>query len=144
MPPPARSVEAMTSISLRFFPITADDIDAGIAFYRDGLGLELRNNVAAGDFHWVTLGVPGTDVAVVLSEPGAGRSPDDAEALHRLVAKGAIGPIVFETDDLDGVFARLTALGADLVQEPTDQPWGPRDTAFRDPAGNLIRINQAG
>ncbi len=135
----------MTTIALRYLPVTVDDVDAALAFYRDALGLEPRGDVASDGFRWVTLGFPGQPgLEIVLSEPGAGRSPDDGEALHRLLAKGSLpGPLVFTTDDLDATFERVRAGGADVLQEPMDQPWGPRDCAFRDPAGNLIRIDQA-
>ncbi|KHK96239.1 lyase [Microbacterium mangrovi] len=135
----------MTDISLAYSPVTVDDVDAAIAFYRDALGLELLNDVSSDGHRWVSLGFtnqPG--VTLVLSDPGAGRSPDDGEALARLVVKGSgPGPFVFATSDLDGLYERVLASGAEVLQEPKVQPWGPRDCAFRDPAGNLIRINQA-
>ena len=135
----------MTNIALRFCPITVDDVDAALAFYRDALGLVPRGDFGNDGFRWVTLGFPGqSGLEVVLSEPGAGRSPDDADALHRLLAKGSLpGPLVFTTDDLDATFERVRATGAEVLQEPIEQAWGPRDCAFRDPAGNHIRINQA-
>lgn len=132
-------------ISLKYAPVTVDDVDAAIAFYADGLGLEVRNDVASGSFRWVTLGAPGGGgTELVLSEPGGGRSPEDASALHALLAKGALPFHVFEVADLDATFERLRAGGAEVLAEPADQPWGPRDCAFRDPAGNTVRINQAG
>lgn len=138
------TVGTMTSIDLFYVPLTVDDVDAAIGFYRDGLGLDLLNDVAAGGHRWVTVGSASGGASLVLSDPGAGRSPEDGEALHRLVAKGSgPGPYVFTTDDLDATFERLRASGAEVLQEPMDQPWGPRDAAFRDPAGNLVRINQA-
>ena len=135
----------MTDISLMYCPITVDDVDAAIGFYRDALGLDLLNDVASDGHRWVTVGKPGQPgVALVLSDPGAGRSPDDGDALHRLVAKGSgPGPYVFFASDLDAAFERGRAGGAEVLQEPMDQPWGTRDCAFRDPAGNHIRINQA-
>jgi catechol 2,3-dioxygenase-like lactoylglutathione lyase family enzyme len=135
----------MTDIALAYSPITVDDVDAAIAFYRDALGLELVNDVASDGHRWVSLGFPGQPgLTLVLSDPGAGRSPEDGEALHRLVAKGSgPGPLVFTTTDLDATFERVRAAGAEVLQEPIVQPWGPRDCAFRDPAGNHIRINQA-
>jgi predicted enzyme related to lactoylglutathione lyase len=134
----------MTAINLAYSPITVDDVDAAIPFYRDALGLELTNDVASDGHRWVSFGFPGQPgLTLVLSDPGAGRSPDDGDALHRLVAKGSgPGPYVFATDDIDAAFERLRASGAEVLQEPMDQPWGPRDCAFRDPAGNHIRINQ--
>lgn len=134
----------MTNLSLTFLPLAADDIAAATAFYRDALGFEVTNEVENQGMHWVTLGVPAQPgLSIVLSEPSAGRSPEDGEALHRLLAKGSLGPYVFTSDDLDATFERVRAAGADILQEPMDQPWGPRDIAFRDPAGNLIRVNQA-
>ncbi len=134
------------TISLAYCPLTVDDVDAAIPFYRDALGLEVVNDVGYEDHRWVSFGFAGQPgIALVLSDPGAGRSPDDAEALHRLVAKGvAPGPFVFSTDDLDAAFERVRAWGAEVLQEPIQQDWGPRDCAFRDPAGNHIRLNDAG
>jgi len=118
--------------------------DPGLAldFYRDTLGLELRNDVARGDFRWITVGAasqPG--VAIVLTNYLNG-SPADGDALAALVAKGALNGVHFHTDDLDASFEKLRASGAEIVQEPTDQPWGTRDCAVRDPSGNLVRIDQ--
>ncbi|WP_243073906.1 VOC family protein [Microbacterium sp. SS28] len=135
----------MTTISLAYSPITVDDVDAAIPFYRDGLGLEVVNDVAYDGHRWVSFGFPSqAGLSLVVSDPTAGRSPEDGDALHRLVAKGSgPGPYVFTTDDLDATFERLRASGAEVLQEPIAQDWGPRDAAFRDPAGNHIRINQA-
>ena len=135
----------MPNISLAYCPITVDDVEAAIPFYRDALGLEIVNDVSYEGDRWVSFGFPGqSGLAVVLSNPGAGRSPGDAETLHRLVAKGSgPGPYVFTTDDLDAAFERIRAAGAEVLQEPIVQDWGPRDCAFRDPAGNHIRLNQA-
>jgi catechol 2,3-dioxygenase-like lactoylglutathione lyase family enzyme len=116
--------------------------DLALAFYRDTLGLELRNDVARGDFRWVTVGAasqPG--VAIVLTNYLNG-SPADGEALAALLAKGALNGVHFHTDDLQATFEKLRASGAEIVQEPTDQPWGTRDCAVRDPSGNLVRIDQ--
>lgn len=133
----------MADIRFGFFPLTVDDVDEALAFYRDALGLSVLNDVAGNGWRWLSLGVPDQPgVALVLSAPGAGRSPEDAEALHRLVAKGAgPSPIVFAVHDLDAAFERIRATGAEVLQEPMDQPWGPRDCAFRDPAGNMVRLN---
>lgn len=134
----------MTNIEITYGPITVDDIDAALGFYRDALGLEVVRDVANGDHHWVTLRMPGQEgVEVVLSQPGGGRSPEDADALHRLVAKGMMPPTVFRTTDLDAMFEKVSSSGAEVLQEPIKQPWGPRDCAFRDPAGNMVRINAA-
>ena len=118
--------------------------DPGLAlsFYRDALGLELRNDVGKEDFRWITVGAasqPG--VAIVLTNYLNG-SPADADAVAALVAKGALNGVHFHTDDLDATFEKLRASGAEIVQEPTDQPWGTRDLAVRDPSGNLVRIDQ--
>lgn len=136
------SVGHMT-ISLQYYNITVNDLDESLAFYRDALGLGVRNDVAQGKYRWVTLGSdsqPGLEI--VLSEPHAGRSKADGDALQELVTKGALGPIVFRTDDLDATFEKLQASGAEVMQEPMDQPWGPRDCAFRDPSGNMVRFSQ--
>ena len=142
---PPRSVSGMTDIRFGFFPLTVDDVDAALVFYRDALGLTVLNDVSGNGWRWLSLGVPEQPgVVLVLSAPGAGRSPDDGEQLARLVAKGAgPGPSVFSTHDLDATFERIRATGAEVLQEPMDQPWGPRDCAFRDPAGNLVRVNGA-
>ena len=118
------------------------DPDLALAFYRDQLGLELRNDVARQDFRWITVGSASQpDVAIVLTNYLNG-SPADADALAALVAKGALNGVHFHTDDLDATFEKLRASGAEIVQEPTDQPWGTRDCAVRDPSGNLVRIDQ--
>lgn len=133
----------MTNISLKYVPVTVDDVDAAISFYTGALGLEVRNDVTSGGYRWVTLGfATQPDVELVLSEPGGGRSPADAEALHSLLAKGVLPFIVFAVPELDAVFERARAAGAEVLQEPVEQPWGPRDCAFRDPAGNTVRIAQ--
>ena len=122
--------------------VLVHDPELALTFYRDALGLELRNDVARGDFRWITVGAaaqPG--VAIVLTNYLNG-SPADADALAALVAKGALNGVHFHTDDLDGTFAKLSASGTEIVQEPTDQPWGTRDCAVRDPSGNLVRIDQ--
>ncbi len=116
--------------------------DLALAFYRDALGLELRNDVAREDFRWITVGAasqPG--VGIVLTNYLNG-SPADGDALAALVAKGALNGVHFRTDDLDATFEKVRASGAEIVQEPTDQPWGTRDFAVRDPSGNLVRIDQ--
>ena len=122
--------------------VLVHDPDGALAFYRDALGLELRNDVARGDFRWITVGAaaqPG--VAIVLTNYLNG-SPADGDALQALVAKGALNGVHFHTDDLDASFEKLSGSGAEIVQEPTDQPWGTRDFAVRDPSGNLVRIDQ--
>jgi catechol 2,3-dioxygenase-like lactoylglutathione lyase family enzyme len=122
--------------------VIVHDPDQALAFYRDTLGLELRNDVAKGDFRWITVGAaaqPG--VAIVLTNYLNG-SPADTDAVAALVAKGALNGVHFHSDDLDGTFEKLRGAEAEIVQEPTDQPWGTRDLAVRDPSGNLVRIDQ--
>ena len=132
------------TISLQYCNITVNDVDEAIACYRDALGLEVRSDVPSGRFRWVTLGSdaqPGLEI--VLSEPHAGRSPADGDALQELLTKGVLPMLVFRSDDVDATFETVRASGAEVLQEPTDQPWGPRDCAFRDPSGNTVRIAQA-
>jgi catechol 2,3-dioxygenase-like lactoylglutathione lyase family enzyme len=132
------------TISLQYCHITVNDLDESLAFYRDALGLEVRNDVASDGFRWVTLGStaqPGLEI--VLSEPHAGRPQADGDALQELLTKGVLPMIVFRADDLGAAFEKVRASGAEVLQEPIDQPWGPRDCAFRDPSGNTVRISQA-
>jgi catechol 2,3-dioxygenase-like lactoylglutathione lyase family enzyme len=122
-----------------------DDHEASLAFYRDILGFEVRNDVGYGGFHWITVGPPGQPgTSIVLYPPAAnpGITDDERRIIAEMMAKGTYAIMTLATPDLDGTFDRLQAGGAEVVQEPTDQPYGIRDCAFRDPAGNLIRINQ--
>ncbi len=122
--------------------VIVHDPDLALAFYRDTLGLELRNDVSKEDFRWITVGAASQpDVAIVLTNYLNG-SPADGEAVAALVAKGALNGVHFHSDDLDATFEKVDASGAEIVQEPTDQPWGTRDFAVRDPSGNLVRIDQ--
>jgi catechol 2,3-dioxygenase-like lactoylglutathione lyase family enzyme len=122
--------------------VIVHDPDLALAFYRDTLGLELRNDVGKGDFRWLTVGAASQpDVAIVLTNYLNG-SPADGDAVAALVAKGALNGVHFHSDDLDASFEKLRASGAEIVQEPTDQPWGTRDLAVRDPSGNMVRIDQ--
>lgn len=131
------------TIALQYCHITVNDVDEALAFYRDALGLDVRNDVGAGGSRWVTLGFPGLQVPeLVLSDPHAGRSQADGDALQELLTKGVLSMVVFCTDDLQATFDRVQASGAEVLQEPIDQPWGVRDCAFRDPSGNLVRISQ--
>jgi catechol 2,3-dioxygenase-like lactoylglutathione lyase family enzyme len=126
--------------------LKVDDPDRAIAFYRDALGFEVRNDVGYGDMRWVTVGPPSQpDVSIVLEPPVAdpGTSAADRTAIGDLLAKGLLGGLVLTTADLERTFEHVEATGADVVQEPMDQDWGVRDFAVRDPAGNLIRIGQA-
>jgi len=132
------------TISLQYCHVTVNDLDGSLAFYRDALGLEVRNDVASGAFRWVTLGSASQpDLEIVLSEPHAGRSQADGDALQELLIKGVLPMTVFRTDDVDATFEKVRDFGAEVLQEPIDQPWGPRDCAFRDPSGNMVRISQA-
>ncbi|MCO5996928.1 VOC family protein [Actinoallomurus rhizosphaericola] len=122
-----------------------DDPDASLAFYRDTLGFEVRNDVGHGTMRWITVGPKGqAGTSIVLHPPAAdpGITEDERRTISEMMAKGTYGIIVLATDDLDGTFERLQAGDAEVVQEPTEQPYGIRDCAFRDPAGNMIRINE--
>jgi catechol 2,3-dioxygenase-like lactoylglutathione lyase family enzyme len=122
--------------------VQVHDPDLALTFYRDALGLEVRNDVAKGDFRWITVGgASQPDVAVVLTNYVNG-GPDDDDALAALLAKGALNGVHFHSGDLDATFEKLRASGAEIVEEPKDQPWGVRDCAVRDPSGNLVRIDQ--
>lgn len=123
--------------------IAVHDPDAALGFYRDALGLEVRNDVAAGGFRWVTVGAAGQDVDIVLFQPHGGRSQTEGDALLALVTQGSLQAAIFRTDDLDATFERVRASGAEILSEPATQPWGAKDCAVRDPSGNLVRIAQA-
>ncbi len=126
-----------------FLPHT--DHEASLAFYRDALGFEVRNDVGYNGMHWVTVGpADQPDTAIVL-HPAAGipgLTDDERRTILEMMAKGSFFGVNLATADLEGTFAKLEASGAEVVQEPTDQPYGIRDCAFRDPAGNLLRIQQ--
>jgi catechol 2,3-dioxygenase-like lactoylglutathione lyase family enzyme len=122
-----------------------EDPDASLAFYRDTLGFELRNDVEYGGMHWLTLGpADQPETSIVLYPPAAtpGLTDDERHAIAEMMAKGTFASINLATHDLDGTFEELQSGDAEVVQEPTDQPYGIRDCAFRDPAGNLIRIQE--
>jgi catechol 2,3-dioxygenase-like lactoylglutathione lyase family enzyme len=122
--------------------VLVHDPEVALSFYRDTLGLELRNDVAREDFRWITVGaVAQPGVAIVLTNYLNG-GPADRDALAALLAKGALNGVHFHADDLDATFEQLRAADAEIVQEPTDQPWGTRDCAVRDPSGNMVRIDQ--
>ena len=129
------------TVSTMFIPV--HDPDAALGFYRDALGLEVRNDVSADGFRWITVGAPGQDVNIVLSQPHGGRSQVEGDALLTLVTQGSIQAAIFSSDDLDTTFEKVRASGAEVLQEPVSQPWGARDCAFRDPSGTLVRIAQA-
>lgn len=132
------------TVSIAAVHVLVDDPDAALAFYRDALGLTVQNEVARGGFRWVTLATESQpEIQVVLSQPHAGRSQEDGDAVAALLAKGELRPLHFRSADLDGVIARVAVTpGAEVLQEPVDQPWGVRDAAVRDPAGNFLRFEQ--
>ncbi len=122
--------------------VLVHDPEQALTFYRDTLGLELRSDVAREDFRWLVVGAasqPGVAICITNYLNG---SPADIDALSALVAKGALNGVHFQADDLDAAFAKVRDSGAEIVQEPTEQPWGTRDFAVRDPSGNLVRIDQ--
>jgi catechol 2,3-dioxygenase-like lactoylglutathione lyase family enzyme len=122
-----------------------EDPEASLTFYRDTLGFEVRNDVEYGGMHWITVGPPGQpETSIVLYPPQATPGITDAErrTIAEMMAKGTFASINLATSDVDGTFAQLQEGDAEVVQEPTDQPYGVRDCAFRDPSGNLIRIQQ--
>jgi catechol 2,3-dioxygenase-like lactoylglutathione lyase family enzyme len=122
-----------------------DDPDASLAFYRDTLGFEVRADVGHGGMRWITVGPAGQpDTSIVLQPPAAdpGLTDDERRTIAEMMAKGSYARIILATADLDGTFERVQASGAEVVQEPTEQPYGVRDSAVRDPAGNLIRIQE--
>jgi catechol 2,3-dioxygenase-like lactoylglutathione lyase family enzyme len=122
-----------------------DDPDASVAFFRDTLGFEVRSDVGEGKMRWIAVGPAGQpDVSILLAPPAVdpGITDDERRTIAEMMAKGTYGWIMLATKDLDGTFERVQASDAEVVQEPTDQPWGMRDCAFRDPAGNMIRIQE--
>lgn len=134
------------NITLSTCFIAVDDHDKALAFYRDVLGLEVRNDVSFEGMRWVTVGAPPQpDVSIVLEPPLAdpNASAKDREAMAELLAKGLLRAVIFSTDDVDATFERIRAAGGEVLQEPIDQPYGVRDCAFRDPAGNMLRFNQS-
>jgi catechol 2,3-dioxygenase-like lactoylglutathione lyase family enzyme len=133
-------------ISIHATMLPHDDPDASLAFYRDTLGFEVRDDVEYGGVHWLTVGPPDQPgTSIVLYPPAAtpGITDDERRTIAEMMAKGTFASINLATSDVDATFARLQASdAAEVVQEPTDQPYGVRDCSFRDPAGNLIRIQQ--
>ena len=121
------------------------DAEESLAFYRDVLGFEVRNDVGYGDLRWITVGPPAQPgTSIVLHPPAAdpGVTDDERRTIAELMAKGSYASVVLATADVDAAFERVQAAGAEVVQEPMDQPYGTRDCAFRDPAGTMVRINQ--
>jgi catechol 2,3-dioxygenase-like lactoylglutathione lyase family enzyme len=118
------------------------DPDLALLFYRDVLGLEVRNDVKREPFRWLTVGSPAQPGVSIVLTNYLNSSPADADTLAGLMAKGALAGVNFHTADLNAAFEKMRAAGAEIVQEPTDQPWGTRDCAVRDPSGNMVRIDQ--
>jgi uncharacterized glyoxalase superfamily protein PhnB len=133
------------NITIHSSMLPQDDPDAALAFYRDTLGFEVRNDVEYGGMHWITVGPrEQPDTSIVLYPPAAtpGIADDERRVIAEMMAKGTYASINLATTDVDRTFERLQASDAEVVQEPIDQPYGIRDCAFRDPAGNLIRIQE--
>ena len=132
-------------ITIHVAALPHDDPDASLAFYRDVLGFEVRNDVGSGKMRWITVGPanqPGTSILLAPPAADPGITDEERRTITEMMAKGTYGWIMLATADLDGTFERLQAGGAEVMQDPTDQPWGMRDCAVRDPAGNHIRITE--
>ncbi|MEV5727189.1 MULTISPECIES: VOC family protein [Streptomyces] len=132
-------------ITIHTTSLPHDDPDASLAFYRDALGFEVRSDVGQGKMRWITVGPPGRpDTSILLAPPAADPGITEAErrTIVEMMAKGTYGWILLATPDLDGTFEKVQAHDVEVVQEPTEQPYGIRDCAFRDPAGNLVRIQE--
>jgi catechol 2,3-dioxygenase-like lactoylglutathione lyase family enzyme len=132
-------------ITIHASSLPHDDPDASLAFYRDALGFEVRSDVGQGKLRWITVGSANQpDTSILLAPPAVdpGITDDERRTITEMMAKGTYGWILLATTDLDGIFDRVQASDAEVVQEPTEQPYGVRDCAFRDPAGNLIRIQE--
>jgi catechol 2,3-dioxygenase-like lactoylglutathione lyase family enzyme len=132
-------------ITLRWTFLPHTDPEASLAFYRDTLGFEVRNDVGEGAMRWITVGPAGRPETSIVLEPPAttpGITDDERRTVTEMMAKGTYARITLATDDLDATFARLRSGGAEVVQEPAEQPYGLRDCAVRDPAGNLVRVNE--
>lgn len=132
------------NISIQYAYLPHTDAEAALGFYRDTLGFEVRKDVGYQDMRWITVGPEGSDTSILLHPPAMdpGITEEERQTVLDLIAKGAYTAITLGTDDLDGLFERVAGRGAEVVQEPMDQDYGVRDCAFRDPAGNLLRINQ--
>jgi len=132
-----------TIIRTPFLPHT--DAEASLAFYRDTLGFEVRNDVGYEEMRWITVGPPSQpEISIVLTPPAvdSGLTDDERRVIHELIAKGSYATIILATDDLDATFEKVEASHTDILQEPMEQDWGVRDFAFRDPAGNTVRMQQ--
>ena len=133
-------------ITIHTTPLPHDDPEASIAFYRDALGFEVRTDVGSGQMRWITVGPPGQPgTSILLAPPAAdpGITDDERRTIAEMMAKGTYGWILLATPNLDATFEQVQAGGAEVVQEPTQQPYGVRDCAFRDPAGNMVRIQES-
>ncbi|SNY76489.1 Uncharacterized conserved protein PhnB, glyoxalase superfamily [Nocardia amikacinitolerans] len=122
-----------------------NDPDAALAFYRDTLGFEVRNDVGYNGMRWITVGPadqPGTSIVLYPPQASPGITDEERRTIEEMMAKGTYASVLLASKDVDGVFDRIQAGDAEVVQEPTDQPYGVRDCAFRDPAGNMVRIQQ--
>jgi predicted enzyme related to lactoylglutathione lyase len=130
-------------LSVKYTSLEVDDHEAALAFYRDALGLEVRQDVAMEGARWLTVGPAAQpELGIVLQTAGVGRPAEDARTIKALLAKGSLSVLVFESDDVDATFEKVRASGAEVLQEPMDQAYGTRDCAFRDPSGNHVRFNQ--
>ncbi|TDU77001.1 putative enzyme related to lactoylglutathione lyase [Streptomyces sp. KS 21] len=132
-------------ITIHTTALPHDDPDAAVAFYRDALGFEVRSDVGQGKMRWITVGPvdqPGTSILLAPPAADPGITEDERRTIVEMMAKGTYGWILLATRDLDGTFEKVQATDAEVVQEPTEQPYGVRDCAFRDPAGNLVRIQE--
>jgi predicted enzyme related to lactoylglutathione lyase len=141
----AKSKGVTVDITIHTSVLPHDDPEASVAFYRDALGFEVRTDVGSGTMRWITVGPAGQpDTCLLLAPPATdpGITDDERRTVAEMMAKGTYGWILLATKDLDSAFAQVEATGAEVVQEPTEQPYGIRDCAFRDPAGNLVRIQE--
>src|SRR2546430_9716442 len=143
----SRATASLTAMDITIHAsfLPHDDPDASLAFYRDTLGFEVRNDVGRGTMRWITVGPagqPGTSILLAPPATDPGVADDERRTIAEMMAKGTYGWILLAAKDLDGVFERLQASNAEIVQEPAEQPSGIRDCAFRDPAGNLVRIQE--
>jgi predicted enzyme related to lactoylglutathione lyase len=132
-------------LSIHTTPLPHTDPEASLAFYRDILGFEVRTDVGSGAMRWITVGPsgqPGTSILLAPPAVDPGITDDERHMIAEMMAKGTYGWIMLATKDLDGTFEAVQASGAEVVQEPIEQPYGIRDCAFRDPAGNLVRIQE--
>jgi predicted enzyme related to lactoylglutathione lyase len=137
--------ETSNEITIHSSFLPHDDPEAALAFYRDSLGFEVRNDVGYQGMRWITVGPPGQPATSIVLTPAAaipGLTDDERRTVAEMMAKGTHSTILLATPDVDATFDRVQATGAEVVQEPIDQPYGVRDCAFRDPAGNMVRIQQ--